>query len=98
IGKYNDLYSLHADLVEDEAFDRIVVSARILEREMCDLLRPNVQAIEQIKVILRREVDNEDYSRLALSLKEGEQMQYKIAHGSLKAMVLGLEDRAEKDR
>lgn len=81
-----------------EAFDRIVVFARILGREMCDLLRPNVQAIEQIKVILRREVDNEDYSRLALSLKEGGQMQYKIAHGSLKAMVPGLEDRTEKDR
>lgn len=48
-----------------EAFDRIVVSARILGREMCDLLRPNVQAIEQVRVIVRRELDNGDYSRLA---------------------------------
>ena len=90
--KYEDLYSLHEDLMEDNDFDRILTTARIMGRDMFELLKPNSVALEQIISILRKETEDEDYSKLALSLKDGGDMQYSIAYKSLKAIIKGLED------
>ncbi len=87
--KFEDLYILHEDLMEDENFDRVVTTARIMGRDIFDLLKANPFALEQIKSILCKETEDEDYSRLALSLKDGGAIQYPIAYKSLKAMIQG---------
>ena len=90
--KYEDLYSLHEDLIQEDDFDRIVTTARIIGRDIFDLLKTNPLALAQIKDILRNETEDEDYSRMALSLKDGGYFSYPIAYKCLDAMIRGIED------
>ncbi|MDB5023594.1 MAG: hypothetical protein JWP78_1349 [Mucilaginibacter sp.] len=69
--KYEDLYILHGDLMRDDAFDRFVTTARIMGRDIYELLKTNPIAVEQIKQILITETIDEQYSRLAISIKDG---------------------------
>ncbi len=90
--KYEDLYTLHVDLMDDKDFDRVVISARIVGREMSDLLKSNLIALKQIKNVLNKETEDKDFSKLALSIKNGGSLLYSTAYKSLEAMIQGLED------
>jgi predicted nucleotidyltransferase len=92
--KYDDLYTLHEDLMNDENFDRFVVTARIMGRDIFDILKSNQIALSKIKQIIESETKDEEYSRLALSMKEGGIMSYRIAYLCLSALLAGLEDKA----
>lgn len=89
--KYEDLYSLHEDLMGDD-FDRVVTTARIMGRDMSDLLKANPIAVEQIRNILQKETEDEDYSKLALSMKAGGAFSYANGYKCLEAMIQGLKD------
>jgi predicted nucleotidyltransferase len=91
--KYEDLYGLHEDLMTDDNFDRFVTTARIMGRDIYELLKTNAAALEQIKQILVTETEDEEYSRLALCIKEGGGLSYPLAYRSLVALLKGLGDR-----
>ncbi|WP_439699278.1 hypothetical protein ACFGVS_13675 [Mucilaginibacter sp. AW1-7] len=90
--KYEDLYSKHQDLMEQPHFDRFVTTARIMGRDIRDLLKSNLIALEQIKRILLSETDDDEYSRLALSLKDARSFSYKTAFDCIKALIQGMVD------
>ena len=90
--KYEDLYSKHQDLMELPHFDRFVTTARIMGRDIRDLLLPNPIALQQLKQILLSETEDEEYSRLALSLKSAGTLSYKNAFDCLTAIIQGLAD------
>ncbi len=91
--KYEDLYTLHEDLMTDENFDRVITIARVMGRDIYDLLKSNPVALTQVKAILRKETEDEEYSKLAIALKDGGSFQYRIGYQCLSAMIQGLEDK-----
>ncbi len=90
--KYEDLYALHEDLMAAPDFDRIVTTARIMGRDIGKLLKTNSIALNQIYDILHAATLDEEYSRLALAIKDGGTMTYKIAYKSLLAVMEGISD------
>jgi predicted nucleotidyltransferase len=91
--KYEDLYALHEDLMTAPDFDRFIVTAQILGRDIFDLLKANPTALKQINSILMSETIDEDYSRLAACLKDGGISSYTIAYKCIQAIIKGLSDR-----
>lgn len=91
--KYEDHYTVHEDLMEDENFDLVVTTARIMGRDIHDLLKSNPVALTRVKTILQKETEDEEYSKLAIALKDGGSFQYRIGYQCLYAMIQGIEDK-----
>lgn len=91
--KYDDLYTLHEDLMMADTFDRFVTTAQIMGRDIYELLKANVAALGHINKILSLETIDEEYSKLAICLKEGGIPTYAIAYKCIQAMIKGLADR-----
>jgi len=91
--KYEDLYALHEDLMIKPDFDRTITTARIMGRDIGDLLKNNTIALSQILQILSNEIIDTEYSRLAICLKEGGVNTYHIAFQSIQAPIAGITDK-----
>ena len=79
-------------------FDRVVTTARIMGRDIGDLLKNNEVALAQIYKILEDATADEEYSRLALSMKDGGLIAYKTAYGALDAMMKGMLDKSASEQ
>ena len=90
--KYDDLYTLHEDLMIEPDFDRIVTTARIMGRDIKMLLKNNSTALSQINDILENAVADDEFSRLALAMKKSGTMSFKTAYDSLLALLKGIQD------
>jgi predicted nucleotidyltransferase len=93
--KYEDLYELHEDLMTSPDFDRVVTTARIMGRDIKELLKKNAVALSQITAILESATEDDEYSRLALSMKDGGAISYKTAYDAVKAMIQGIMDNRD---
>lgn len=91
---YDDLYTLHEDLMTAGDFDRIITTARIMGRDIYRLLSNNPTALQQLRQILTQGTADEQYSRLAIAIKEGGVGNYKQAYLSLSALLAGLSDNS----
>ena len=92
--KYEDLYAAHEDLMTAPDFDRVVTTARIMGRDIGDLLKNNKVALRQIYVILETATADDEYSRLALSMKDGGLISYKTAYNAIIALMTGISDKS----
>jgi predicted nucleotidyltransferase len=91
--KYEDLYAAHEDLMISPDFDRVVTTARIMGRDIGDLLKSNNVALRQVYEILDAATEDEEYSRLALSMKDGGSISYKTAYDAVIALMKGISDK-----
>ncbi len=89
---YDDLYTLHEDLMIADDFDRIITTGRIIGRDIYRLLSDNPIALQQLRQILTKATADEEYSRLAIAIKRGGVGNYKQAYLSLSNMQVGLSD------
>jgi predicted nucleotidyltransferase len=88
--KYEVLYDKHADLIEDPQWDTISSCARILGRDIAELLKTNAKALQSAKAIIEEELKDENNSGLAKSMATGGGFSYTKAYQSLKQLLLGL--------
>ncbi|HWW40964.1 hypothetical protein [Pedobacter sp.] len=88
--KYEVLYGQYADLVEDPKWDTITSCARMLGRDIVELLKANTKALENAKAVIEGELLDEDNSGLAKSMANGGNFSYTKAYQSLKELLLGL--------
>jgi predicted nucleotidyltransferase len=95
--KADDLYTLHEDLMHDENFDRFATTARIMGREIYDLLKGNPHALNQLKEILTKETEDDEYSRLAFAIKDGAPVVYKLAYKALQSLLKGISEQRDND-
>lgn len=95
--KYEVLYEDYEDVIEADDFDTIISGARIMGRDMHEIIRGNELALGQLKKIIGDELVDEDNSLLARTMSSGSHFSYDNAYRALQQMLVGLEEGIKKD-
>jgi predicted nucleotidyltransferase len=88
--KYDVLYDQYKDIVESDDWDTITSCARMLGRDIADLLKDNGKALETTCGIIERELIDKDNSRLAKSMSVGGCFTYTKSYRGLNELLTGL--------
>lgn len=90
--KYEVLYDEHEDIVNNEDWDIITSCARILGRDIAQLLKNNPKALQKTIFIIKKELEDNDNSYLARSMAAGGGFEYKKAYRALEELLKGIRD------
>ena len=90
--KYEILYEKYEDIIDAQDFDVTISGARILGRDMKELIGTNQIALQTLKEILENEIIDEDNSLLARAIVEGGIRNYDIGYQALTNLLKGLND------
>jgi len=90
--KYEVLYEQYADIIESDNWDTITSGARILGRDMANVIIGNEYALHHLKNILTEELSDEDNSRLAKVMCDGQSFNYQKSVKALAEILKGLTD------
>lgn len=90
--KYEVLHNKYKDIVESDSWDIITSGARILGRDMAEVIYGNGHALSHIKSILEEELIDEDNSLLARVMCDGQTFNYQQSYKAIAEMLKGLSD------
>lgn len=90
--KVDELYEQHDDIVAAEDFKLINASARILGRDIRELIQENEIALQRTCDILREELSDEENSLLARTMAHGG-LSYITTYDALTNLLQGIEDK-----
>lgn len=90
--KYEVLYDKYADIIQSDDWDNIISGARILGRDMAEVIAGNEYALSHLKKILTEELEDEDNSLLAKVMCDGQSFNYQKSIRALAEMLRGLAD------
>jgi len=91
--KQDIMYESHQDIIEADDFDIILSGARVLGRDMHDIISGNKIALDKIKQIVEKELEDEDNSLLARTMAIGQAFRYEKSYNALVELLKGLNDR-----
>jgi predicted nucleotidyltransferase len=90
--KYDVLYGDYQDIVESDDWDTITSCARMLGRDIAQLLKDNPIALEKTCKIIEQELIDEDNSKLAKSMSVGGNFNYTKSFKALTELLIGLKE------
>lgn len=88
--KENLVYEDHADLLAD--FDHISTGARIMGRDIAQIIGTNPIALQKVTVILNEELLDQDNSYLARTMQKGQSFSYLQAYRAIEEILRGIND------
>jgi len=91
----DNIYQLHNDLFEDDR-DTPLIAARVLGRQMKSIFARSKDVEERIILIIQREIDNPEKSKIAELMVTGTDNEITSAIAILKEILEGIQEKETK--